>query len=100
MLLRGFDVKTGICRFNALAKAHILCNPEGFVKVIADAKTDDLLGMHIIGPEATEMIGEGVVALRKGAKISELVHAVHPHPTLSEVIQEAYEAVEGLAIHG
>ncbi|MBN2135162.1 MAG: dihydrolipoyl dehydrogenase [Acidobacteria bacterium] len=97
---RGFDVKTGISRFNTMAKAHILGATEGFVKIVADSKTDLLLGMHIIGPDATEMIGEGVTALNIGATISELRHSIHPHPTLSEVVYEAIEAVEGMAIHG
>jgi dihydrolipoamide dehydrogenase len=97
---RGFDVKTGISRFNTMAKAHILGTPEGFVKIVADSKTDLLLGMHIIGPDATEMIGEGVTALNIGATINELRHSIHPHPTLSEVVFEAIEAVEGMAIHG
>lgn len=97
---KGHKVKTGLCRFNALAKAHILGSPEGFVKIVADEETDKLLGMHIIGPDATEMIGEGVAALTAGMKISELSRAVHPHPTLSEVVYEAFEAVEGKSIHG
>lgn len=97
---KGHKVKTGLCRFNALAKAHILGSPEGFVKIVADDETDKLLGMHIIGPDATEMIGEGVAALTAGMTISELSRAVHPHPTLSEVVYEAFEAVEGKSIHG
>ncbi len=97
---QGYEVKTGMCRFNALAKAHILGAPEGFVKVVADAKTDKLLGLHIIGPQATEMIGEGVSALELKATIAQLRHSIHPHPTLSEVVYEAFEAVEGLAVHG
>jgi dihydrolipoamide dehydrogenase len=97
---KGHKVKTGMCRFSALAKAQILGSPEGFVKVVADEETDKLLGLHIIGPDATEMIGEGVAALTAGMKISELSRAVHPHPTLSEVVHEAFEAVEGKCIHG
>lgn len=97
---KGHKVKTGMCRFNALAKAHILGSPEGFVKVVADEETGKLLGLHIIGPDATEMIGEGVAALTAGMKISDMSRAVHPHPTLSEVVYEAIEAVEGKCIHG
>jgi dihydrolipoamide dehydrogenase len=99
-IAKGHKVKTGMCRFNALAKAHILGSPEGFVKVVADEETDKLLGLHIIGPDATEMIGEGVAALTVGMKIADLSRAVHPHPTLSEVVYEAFEAVEGKCIHG
>ena len=97
---KGHKVKIGMCRFNALAKAHILGSPEGFVKVVADEETGKLLGLHIIGPDATEMIGEGVAALTAGMKISDMSRAVHPHPTLSEVVYEAIEAVEGKCIHG
>jgi dihydrolipoamide dehydrogenase len=96
---KGHKVKTGMCRFSALAKAQIIGSPEGFVKVVADGETDKLLGLHIIGPDATEMIGEGVAALTAGMKIGDLSRAVHPHPTLSEVVQEAFEAVEGKSIH-
>jgi dihydrolipoamide dehydrogenase len=96
----GYEVKTGKCRFSTMAKAHILGATEGFVKVVADTKTDKLLGLHIIGPLATEMIAEGVTALELGATIKELRRSIHPHPTLSEALHEAFDAVDGEAIHG
>jgi len=95
----GYEVKTGKCRFNTMAKAHILGATEGFVKVVADTRTDKLLGLHIIGPLATEMIAEGVTALELGATIKELRRSIHPHPTLSEALHEAFDAVDGSAIH-
>jgi len=97
---RGYEVKTGKCRFNTLARAHILEAPEGFVRVVADEKTDKLLGLHIIGPDATEMIAEGITALHMGATVKDLLRSIHPHPTLSEVIGEALEDVDGESIHG
>ena len=72
---------------------------DGFVKIIADKKTDKLLGMHIIGSHASDMISEGVAAIEFGASAEDIARTVHAHPTLSEVTKEAALAVEKRAIH-
>jgi dihydrolipoamide dehydrogenase len=82
-----------------LAKAHVLGETAGFVKVVTDADSGALLGVHIIGPQAAELIHEAVVAMRAEATVDELIHAIHVHPTLAEVVHEAAGAARGVAIH-
>ncbi len=89
---RGYDVKVGTFPFAASGKARILGADSGFVKFVADAKYDQLLGVHIVGPRATELIAEAVVALQLESTVEELTHAMHPHPTLSEALGEAAAA--------
>jgi dihydrolipoamide dehydrogenase len=96
---RGYDVKTGVFPFSAIAKASILGQSEGFVKIVSEKKYDQVLGMHIVGPKATELITEGTVAMELEATIDELIHTIHPHPTLAEAVGEAAHAVTGHAIH-
>ncbi len=86
---RGHKVRVGKFPFSAVAKAGILGTPEGFVKLVGAERYDELLGIHIVGPKATELIGEGGLALRLESTVEELYHAVHAHPTLSEAIAEA-----------
>ena len=95
----GHTVKTGTYRFNGLGKARIEGQADGFVKLVADETTDDLLGVHIVGPKATELITEGGLALVLNATAWEMGQLVHPHPALSEAFQEAALAVDGLPIH-
>ncbi|TCI39657.1 dihydrolipoyl dehydrogenase [Exiguobacterium sp. SH4S7] len=95
----GHVVKTGTYRFNGLGKARIEGQADGFVKLISDSDTDDLLGVHIVGPKATELITEGGLALVLNATAWEMGQLVHPHPALSEAFQEAALAVDGLPIH-
>lgn len=97
---KGYRVKTGKFPMRANGRALVFGEAEGFVKVIADHETDDLLGVHIIGPHATEMISEAALAGFLNATPWEVANVVHPHPTLSEAIMEAALAVEGKAIHG
>ena len=85
--------------FTALAKAAILGQTGGFVKVVRDKKYDELLGVHIIGPHATDLIAEACVALRMEATDEELMRTIHAHPTLSEAVGEAAHAAFGHAIH-
>jgi len=94
---RGYDVKVGKFPFSALAKARILGETEGFVKVVTGEKYDEVLGVHIIGPHATDVLAEACVALGLEATAEELGHIMHAHPTLSEAVMEAAEAVHGLA---
>lgn len=96
---RGYDVKIGSFPFAASGKARILGQTEGMVKIVSDAKYDELLGVHIIGPRATELIAEACVALRGELTTEELVRTIHAHPTLSESVMEAAHGVFGSPIH-
>jgi dihydrolipoamide dehydrogenase len=96
---RGYDVAVGKFPFSAIGKARILNETSGFVKIVGERKYDEVLGVHIIGPMATELVAEAGAALRLEATSEELVRTIHAHPTLSEAIHEAAEAVEGQPIH-
>jgi len=96
---RGYDVAVGKFPFSAIGKARILNETGGFVKIVGEKKYDEVLGVHIIGPRATELIAEASAALRLEATSEELVRTIHAHPTLSEAMHEAAEAVEGKPIH-
>jgi dihydrolipoamide dehydrogenase len=96
---RGHDVVAGKFPFSALGKAKILGKSAGFVKVIREKKYDQVLGVHIIGPHATDLIAEACVALRLEITNEELLRTMHAHPTLSEAVAEAAHAAEGHAIH-
>jgi len=96
---RGYDVKVGKFPFSALGKARILGKPEGFVKIVRDTKYDELLGVHIIGAHATDLIAEACVALQMEGTDEELFRTMHAHPTLSEAVMEAAHAAHGAAIH-
>jgi dihydrolipoamide dehydrogenase len=96
---RGYDVRVGVFPFTALGRAKIAGETEGFVKIVGEKKYDELLGVHIIGPRATELIAEAVVALQMEATVEELARSIHPHPTISEAVGEAAHAVHGEAIH-
>ncbi|HET8761115.1 MAG TPA: NAD(P)/FAD-dependent oxidoreductase, partial [Nitrospiria bacterium] len=95
----GREIAVGEFPFRGLAKAHVLGEIAGFVKVVADKATGRVVGAHIIGPHAAELIHEAVVALQAGAGAEDLVRAIHVHPTLAEVVREAAAAVHGAAIH-
>jgi dihydrolipoamide dehydrogenase len=96
---KGVEVKVGKFPFGALGKARAIGEEEGFVKLIADAKTDKVLGVHIIGPQATVLIAEAAMALKLGAKAKDIANLIHAHPTLPEAVQEAAESIFGQAIH-
>ncbi|MBL7977449.1 MAG: dihydrolipoyl dehydrogenase [Bacteroidetes Order II. Incertae sedis bacterium] len=95
----GYEVKVGKFPFTASGKASAIGHNEGFVKIIFDAKYGEILGCHIIGVDATEMIAEIVTARKAEATYHEVQEAVHPHPTLSEAIMEAARAAYGHAIN-
>ncbi|MDT7689031.1 MAG: dihydrolipoamide dehydrogenase [Acidobacteriota bacterium] len=95
----GYDVKTAKFPFSASGKARILGEEEGFVKVVSETKYDELLGVHIIGPHATEIIHEAIVALHLESTAEELGRVIHAHPTVSEAVMEAAEGIHGLTIH-
>ena len=96
---QGYTVATGKFPFQASGKAAILGSTDGFVKVVRDTVYDELLGVHIIGPHATDLIAEACVALRLESTTEELIRTVHAHPTLSEAVAEAAHAALGAAIH-
>lgn len=96
---KGFKVIAGRCHFRTLAKAHIIGEIDGFVKIISDESSDKILGMHIIGPHASDLIHEAALAIQKGLRTKDLTDTIHVHPTLSEVTQEAAEDVHSGAIH-
>lgn len=96
---RGYDVKVGKFPFTANSMATILGRHEGFVKVVADAKYGEILGVHIIGPQAWEYIAEAVAAMAAEATVETMMNAIHAHPTLHEAVGEAFNAVYGLAIN-
>ncbi|HEY0080996.1 MAG TPA: dihydrolipoyl dehydrogenase [Pyrinomonadaceae bacterium] len=96
---QGFDVKAAKFPFSASGKARILGEEEGFVKIVADKKYDEILGVHVIGPHATEIIHEGIVAMRLESTAEELGRTIHAHPTVSESVMEAAEGIHGLTIH-
>ena len=96
---RGFDVKVGTFPFGVLGRAKIAGETEGFVKIVAEKKYDELLGVHMIGVRATELVAEAGVALRLECTVEELIRTIHAHPTMSEAVGEAAHAVHGAAIH-
>jgi dihydrolipoamide dehydrogenase len=96
---RGYDVKIGKFAFTANAKAKILGEAGGMVKYVSDAKYDELLGVHIVGPKATELIAEACAALELEATSESIAKTIHAHPTLSEAMMEAAEDVAGHSIH-
>ncbi|WP_067728133.1 dihydrolipoyl dehydrogenase [Oceanobacillus damuensis] len=97
---KGYQIKTGKFSFKAIGKALVYGESDGFVKIVADNNTDDLLGIHILGPHATDMISEAGLAKVLDATPWEITQSIHPHPTLTEIIGEAALAVEGKQIHG
>jgi len=96
---KGYQVKVGKFPFVGNSKATIVDSHDGFVKVVSDAKYGEVLGVHIIGPQATELIAECVVALELEATIEELMFTIHAHPTLSESLLDGFSSVEGMAIN-
>ncbi len=96
---KGFDVKVGIFPFSAITKASISEEGIGMVKIVSDKKYDEVLGVHMVGPHATELLAEACVALALETTTEELAHTVHAHPTLSEIMHEAAEMTLGHPIH-
>ena len=96
---RGYDVRIGTFKFGVLARARIANEVEGFVKVVADKRYDEILGVHMIGPRSTELVAEATLALRLECTVEELIRTIHAHPTMSEAVGEAAHATHGAAIH-
>jgi dihydrolipoamide dehydrogenase len=96
---KGYDVHVGAFPFGVLGRAKMAGETEGFVKIVADKKYDEVLGVHMIGPRSTELVAEAVLALRLECTVEELVQTIHAHPTFSEAVGEAAHAAHGAAIH-
>jgi dihydrolipoamide dehydrogenase len=95
----GYDVKVGRFSFMASGRAHAMGETDGMVKIIGDAKTDELLGVHIIGAEAGELIAAAALAMKLEATVEDMAHTIHTHPTLAETVMEAAEDYYGIGIH-
>jgi dihydrolipoamide dehydrogenase len=95
----GYPVKIGKFTFGGNSKASILGQHGGFVKVVAEEKYGEILGVHIIGPSATELISEAVVAMSSEATIESMMETIHSHPTLAEAVKDAFDRVYGLSVN-
>jgi dihydrolipoamide dehydrogenase len=96
---QGIPLAIGSCPFQANARARCLGETAGSVKMLADARTDRIVGVHILGPRASDLIAEAAVAMEFGASSEDIARSVHGHPTLPEAIKEAALAVAKRAIH-
>jgi dihydrolipoamide dehydrogenase len=96
---RGYSVRVGVFPFSVLGRARISGETDGFVKIVGETRYDQLLGVHIVGGRATELVAEGAAALRLESTVEDLARTIHAHPTMSEAIGEAAHAVLGGAIH-
>lgn len=96
---RGRPFSSGKFPFAASGRAMSLMETEGFVKILSDAETDEILGVHMVGPEVTELIAEAALAIEMGATTEDLARTIHAHPTLPEATMEAAEAVHSMAVH-
>ncbi len=96
---KGYDVKVGKFPFVGNSKATIVDSHDGFVKIVSDAKYGEILGAHIIGPQATELIAEVVTAIELEATVEEMMFTIHAHPTLAESLLDGFSSVEGLAVN-
>src|SRR5438876_458077 len=96
---RGYDVRVGMFPFGVLGRAKMAGETDGFVKIVADKKYDEVLGVHMIGARSTELVAEATVALRLEATVEELIRTIHAHPTMAEAVGDAAHAVHGAAIH-
>ena len=96
---QGYDVQVGSFPFRALGRARMADETDGFVKIVADKKYDEILGVHMIGLRSTELVAEATLALRLECTVEELIRTIHAHPTMSEAVGEAAHATHGAAIH-
>ncbi len=96
---KGLKVRTGVFPFRALGKAHAIGELSGMIKLISEETTDRLVGAHIIGPHASDLIHEAAVAMKAGLRALDLAGTIHAHPSLSEAMMEAAEDIHGMAVH-
>ena len=95
----GVEYKTGTFPFAASGRAHAMGNAEGLIKILSDASTDRILGVHILGPSASELIAEAVLVMEFEGSAEDIARTIHAHPTLAEAMHEAALAVDKRAIH-
>lgn len=96
---RGIEVSTGMFPFAALGRAQTMEQTEGFIKCIAEKNTQRLIGVQMIGPHVSDLISEATLAIEMGARLEDLALTIHPHPTLSEALEESIESALGIPIH-
>ena len=96
---KGHNVKTGVFPFRSLGKAHAIGETSGEVKIVSDSETDEVLGLHIIGPHATDLIAEAALAMKGELTVEEIASTIHAHPTLAEAMMETAHDVHKMAIH-
>ena len=96
---KGYDVQVGTFPFAPMAKANIVGEPHGFIKIVADKQYGEILGIHILGPKATELVASSVALMGGEFTVDELIHTMYPHPSLNEVFPEAARAVYGRALN-
>jgi dihydrolipoamide dehydrogenase len=96
---RGYDVRVGMFPFGVLGRAKIAGETDGFVKIVAAARYDEVLGVHMIGARSTELVAEATLALRLESTVEELIRTIHAHPTMAEAVGEAAHAAHGAPIH-
>jgi dihydrolipoamide dehydrogenase len=96
---KGYQVKVGKFPFAGNSKASIVGSHEGFIKIVSDARHGEILGVHIIGPQATELIAEAVAVMELEGTVDEMMFTIHAHPTLAEAMLDAYGSVENMAIN-
>ncbi|MBQ3964626.1 MAG: dihydrolipoyl dehydrogenase, partial [Firmicutes bacterium] len=96
---KGTDYQTGRFPLVANGKSVIMEEPDGVVKILSDARSGHILGGHILGPRATDLIGEIAMAMQMHGKVEDIIGLIHPHPTVAEAIHEAALASEDRAIH-
>lgn len=96
---KGYDVKVGKFPFAGNSKASIVGSHDGFVKIVSESKYGEILGVHILGPQATELIAEAVAVLELEGTVDEMMYAIHAHPTLTEAMLDGFAAVKGMAIN-
>ena len=96
---QGYDVRIGTFPFGVLGRAKMAGETEGFVKIVAEKKYDEVLGVHMIGLRSTELVAEAALALRLESTVEELIRTIHAHPTMAEAVGEAAHATHGAAIH-
>jgi dihydrolipoamide dehydrogenase len=96
---KGIKIRKGYFQFRSLGKAHVTGEFIGFIKILSDEHSDKIVGVHIIGPHASDLIHEGVLAMKAGLRARDIAETIHAHPTLSEALMEAAEDVYDEAIH-
>jgi dihydrolipoamide dehydrogenase len=96
---RGLDVRIGTFPFGVLGRAKMAGEIEGFVKIVSEGRYDEVVGVHMIGLRATELVAEATLALQLESTVEELVRTIHAHPTMAEAVGEAAHAAHGGAIH-